>query len=136
MPEEGGLVVGYEKNNNKEKLYYLNDDVHSLILGATRCGKTRSIILQSICFTALSGESMVITDAKGELYDYTMHYLKRLGYEVVTLDFKTPLKSIKYNFLQPVITAIKEDDKPKAVSLVWVYNINYSYRNKRRNDMA
>ena len=104
-PQKGGIVVGYEKtdrisnNNTSEKIYFLDDDVHSLILGATRCGKTRSIILQSICFTALTGESMVISDVKGELHDYTMPYLKRLNYEVIALDFKSPLKSHKYNFL-------------------------------------
>ena len=40
--------------------------------------------------------------------------LKRLGYNVLTLDFKTPLKSSKYNFLQPVIEAIKQKNTPKA----------------------
>lgn len=40
---------------------------------------------------------------------------KLMGYEVLTLDLKTPLKSSKYNFLQPVIDQVNKGDVPKAV---------------------
>ena len=52
----------------------------------------------------------------GELFEYTSIELTRLGYKVLTLDFKTPLKSSKYNFLQPVIEAVKNSDIPKATN--------------------
>ena len=52
----------------------------------------------------------------GELFQYTAKTLERIGYKVYTLDFKTPLKSSKYNFLQPVIEAINNNDMPKAVN--------------------
>lgn len=42
--------------------------------------------------------------------------LKKLGYNVLTLDFKTPLKSSKYNFLQPVIEQVAKGDIPKALN--------------------
>ena len=118
-PERGGMVVGYKNIKGREKLYCLEDDVHSLILGATRCGKTRGLMLQSICHIALSGESMIIPDPKGEVCDYTLPYLEKLGYEVITLDFKNPRKSMRYNFLQPVIDAVKQDDNAKAIDLIW-----------------
>lgn len=118
-PKKGGLVIGYEKVKGSEKLYYLDEDVHSLILGATRCGKTRCLIMQTVCHTALSGESMIISDPKGELYDYTAPFLRNLGYEVIPLDFKEPLKSKRYNYLQPVIDAVRRNDPQKAVSLIW-----------------
>ncbi len=115
----GGLVVGYENDSDMESIFYLPDDVHSLTVGATRSGKSRCIVLQSIAYTALAGESMVVNDPKGELAAYTTPYLKRLGYEVICLDFKSPLKSSRYNFLQPVIDAINRGDNAKAVDLVW-----------------
>ena len=115
----GGLVVGYEKSGGAENIYYLADDVHSLTIGATRSGKSRCIVLQSIAFTALAGESMVVNDMKGELAAYCTPYLKRLDYEVILLDFKSPLKSSRYNFLQPVINAVNRGDNAKAVDLVW-----------------
>ena len=135
LPNQGGIVIGYEKSHRKilpvlsqkdppktaeERIYYIYDDLHTIILGATRSGKTRSIILQSICFIGLSGESMIITDVKGELHEYTHIYLTRLGYEVITLDFKNPLKSSKYNFLQPIIDNVRQGHISKAVGLVWV----------------
>jgi type IV secretion system protein VirD4 len=115
----GGLVVGYEKSGGAESSYYLADDLHSLTIGATRSGKSRCLVLQSIAYTALAGESMVVNDPKGELAAYCAPYLKRLDYEVILLDFKNPLKSSRYNFLQPVINAVNRGDNAKAVDLVW-----------------
>lgn len=120
----GGIIVGYEKDKiiskpMREKVYFVNDDVHSLILGATRSGKTRGFILQSVCFLGLSGESIIISDPKGEIFDYTEPYLKDMGYEVLTLNFRKPKKSHRYNFLQPIIDAVNEDDIPKAIDRTW-----------------
>lgn len=39
-----------------------------------------------------------------------------MGYNVLTLDFKSPLKSSKYNFLQPVIEQVEKNDIPKALN--------------------
>lgn len=92
----GGVVLGMKKEDDTERIYYVGDDTHTLTIGATRSGKTRSVVLQSICTIALSGESMVISDPKAELYHYTAPFLRCLGYEVVTLDFKNPEKSHHY----------------------------------------
>lgn len=116
---KGGIVVGMEKTGNKEKLYLIGDDTHTLTIGATRSGKTRCLVIQSICSIALSGESLVISDPKAELYHYTAGYLRKLGYEVICLDFKNPEKSTRYNLLQPVIDAINEDDVERAEMYAW-----------------
>ena len=120
----GGIIVGYEKVKPfgkpfREKVYFVSNDVHSLILGATRSGKTRGFILQSVCFLGLSGESIIVSDPKGEIFDYTEPYLKAMGYEVLTLNFRKPKKSHRYNFLQPVIDAVNEGDIPKAIDRTW-----------------
>lgn len=47
-----------------EEVYYVADNLHSLTIGATRSGKTRSIVLETISNTALAGESMIISDPK------------------------------------------------------------------------
>ena len=116
---KGGIVVGMEKMGDREKLYLIGDDTHTLTIGATRSGKTRCLVIQSICSIALSGESLVISDPKAELYHYTADYLKKLGYEVICLDFKNPEKSTRYNLLQPVIDAINEDDMERAEMYAW-----------------
>jgi len=119
LSKKGGIVVGHELlSKNKERLYAVDGDIHSLILGATGSGKTRSLLLQSIGFTALAGESIILSDPKGEIYDCVAPYLKNLGYKICCLNFKNPTKSQSYNFLQLVIDAVNEDDIPKAQSLV------------------
>lgn len=128
--KKGGLVVGkkdrtvinfvkqfpFIKTRKVEDIYFIGDDMHSLTVGATRSGKTRNLVLETIANTGLAGESMILSDPKGELFEYTSGMLRELGYNVVTLDFKNPLKSSKYNFLQPVIDMIDKNDIPKAVS--------------------
>lgn len=122
-PYLGGTVIGMYKDKlfgrEKEKMYYIGDDTHTLCIGSTRSGKSRGVVLQSIGFMGLAGESMILSDPKGELYQYTYPYLERLGYEVITLDFKNPLKSSRYNFLQNVIDAVNEEDIPKAIDYAW-----------------
>lgn len=117
--EKGGLVVGFEKNKKEEKIYYVDENIHSLIVGATRSGKTRSVVLQTIGNLSLAGESMIISDPKGELFQYTAPYLESKGYKIITLDFKNPLKSNCYNFLQPVIDAVNRNDYRKAEEYAW-----------------
>ena len=70
------------------------------------------MVLESINNIALAGENLIVSDPKGELYQYSCKELERLGYKVLTLDFKNPLKSSHYNFLQPVINAVNSGDIP------------------------
>ena len=117
--DSGGIIVGYEKNKKQEKIYYIDDNIHSLVVGATRSGKTRSIVLQTVGNLGLAGESMIISDPKAEIYHYTSEFLKKQGYKIITLDFKNPTKSTRYNFLQPVIDAVNNGDFRKAEEYTW-----------------
>lgn len=112
--KKGGVVLGWDK---KLRRVYLNcEDTHTLVIGATRCGKTRTVVLPSIMAMALAGESIIATDPKGELCGYTRPTLERLGYEVIAIDFKDPNYSDRYNFLQPVLDAALLQNVPLAVS--------------------
>ncbi len=117
--KSGGLIIGQEKKKNKEKLLYISKDYHSLIIGSTGAGKTRRLLLPSLCNYLLAKESIICTDPKGEILQYTMPLLEILGYKVLTIDFKNPMKSTRYNFLQPVINAFKEGDVRKAEEYCW-----------------
>lgn len=117
--EKGGIVLGVKKEGDKEKIYMIEDDTHSLCIGSTRSGKSRTLVIQSICTLGLAGESMVISDPKAELYHYTSEFLRKLSYEVITLDFKNTEKSNHYNLLQPIIDAVSERNLERAESLAW-----------------
>lgn len=112
----GGLVVGQSKDGRK--LYISGEDTHSMTIGATRSAKSRGIVLPSICVTALAGESMVLADSKGELFFYTAPLLRRLGFEVITIDFENPRKSNKSNFMQLINDCLEFGDISEAKSAV------------------
>lgn len=113
-PSKGGLVLGWSKNT--KQLYCNIRDTHSLVIGTTRSGKSRHLVLPSVGLTAMAGESMVLVDLKSELYCYTSPFLKKLGYEVITIDFRNPKQGNRYNFLQPVLDAVHMGDISLAVS--------------------
>ena len=117
--KRGGVVVGMRKEGGKERIYFVGEDCHLLCVGATRSGKSRCLVLQSICLLGLAGESIFCSDPKAELYQYTAEFLKKLGYQVLVLDFKNPEKSMRYNLLQPVIDAVNAGDTDRAEMLAW-----------------
>lgn len=115
--KSGGLVIRYEIDSKSgvERWTYIDNDVHSITVGTTRCGKTRTLVIQSIVNLALGGESIFVSDPKGELYQYTAAFLERLGYNVIVLDFKSMNKSMSRNLLQPVIDSCKKGDINRAI---------------------
>lgn len=117
--KRGGIVIGKKAEGDSERIYYVGEDSHLLCIGATRSGKSRCLVIPSICSLGLAGESIVVSDPKAELYHYCSDYLRKLGYEVLVLDFKTPAKSQRYNLLQPIIDAIERDDTDRAEMLAW-----------------
>lgn len=125
LPQKGGFVIGVKaigtvpEKSEKEEIMYISEDRHILLVGATRCGKTRRLIIESIWLTLLAGENMVVTDPKGELWAYTSPFAKEQGYEVITLDFRTPNKGNRINYLQEIIDAIEKKDIGEAIDLTW-----------------
>lgn len=111
--KRGGLAVGMTRDG--KQTYYTPEDTHSLIIGATRSGKSRNLVMPSIGLTALAGENMILVDMKGELYTNTRFYLEAQGYEVIALDFAEPKYSNHYNFLQPTVDALNCGDTARAV---------------------
>lgn len=96
---DGGIAVSYERSKFRESVACITDDVHILIIGATRSGKTRCLVIQSISALALAGEGMVVNDPKGELYHYTHSFLESMGYTGQVVDFnnlKNPAVTIRF----------------------------------------
>jgi len=116
----GGVIFGMEKNKKGvEKIWFDDDDSNSLIIGATRSGKSRKINLPTIWFLAQSGESMVVGDPKGELCLHSKDYLEKMGYKVIVLNFREPLKGNQWNMLDLVNKAVDDGNIPRATELAW-----------------
>ncbi|MCC8027692.1 MAG: type IV secretory system conjugative DNA transfer family protein [Clostridium sp.] len=123
---KGGLVVGAVNKQNEDKISYIGKDLHALIIGATGAGKTRRVLLESVCVQLLAGSCTVISDVKGEIYYYTHKFAEQLGYKTIVVDLCNPSKSDRYNYLQPIIAAIESGRKE------WINKKN-ELENKKRH---
>lgn len=119
VPAKGGLVIEMQQHFGKELVRYVSGGLHSLILGSTGSGKTRRILLETIWLQLITGTSIILSDVKGELFYYTSSYARDKGYKVRTLDLRNPKKSDHYNFLQPILDALDQNDKAEAVDKTW-----------------
>lgn len=117
--DKAGIVLARETSSGSEQLPCITKDVHTLTIGCTGCGKTRCLVLQSICALALAGEGIVVNDPKGEIYHYTHLLLQSLGYEIKVVDLQSPRKSDHYNPLQIIIDAVNDDRIDDAQTFAW-----------------
>lgn len=81
--------------------------LNTMLLGDTRAGKTRRILLATIDLIARAGESMLIIDPKGELYALMHEWLESLygPGNVNRIDFRCTERSGKWNPMQPLVDA-------------------------------
>ena len=80
-----------------KKMWVDMNDHHNLIIGTTGSGKSVLIIIVKLLLEALSGESVVVVDVKGELSQYTAPFYKKRGYDVIFIDFLDPTNSDGWN---------------------------------------
>jgi len=120
-------AAGIPLLNNGVEAYVDNGESHSLVLGATGSGKTTMIIFPMAKILIKKGESMVITDPKGEIYQKTANILKAYGYKVVVLNFREPLKGNGWNPLALPYEYYKSGNTDKANELLNDLAINILY---------
>jgi len=115
---KGGFVCGVEKGRSFDA-YIDTADTHCLLIGATRSGKSRRIVIPTIWALAKKHENMVVTDPKGELYARCAGYLESEGYKVVRIDLRNPYTGLRWNPLQPISRAMIRRDMDAASQMAW-----------------
>ncbi len=103
---------------NKKEWYVDNSENHTLVVGATASGKTTSVVDPLVTSLAKKGESMVLTDPKGEIYKNHAAMLKEKGYNVIVLNFRDPIKGSSWNPLTLPYQLYKEGNVDKATELL------------------
>lgn len=61
---KGGIVVSFLKKHKHEEISIIADNKHCLCLGNTGAGKTRRILIESLCMLGLAGEGIIVSDPK------------------------------------------------------------------------
>ena len=112
--EFGGIPLIVKQN----ELWVDDGESHSLIVGATGSGKTSCMVQPLVNILAKKGESMIITDPKGEIYRNNYEYLKAKDYNIVVLNFREPQRGNAWNPLTLPHAFLKEGNSDKSNELL------------------
>ena len=129
-------AAGIPLINNGKEIWVDNGQYHNLVIGSTGSGKTETIVKPMVNLLAKKGESMVITDPKGEIYKYCASYLKEQGYKIVVLNFREPQRGNSWNPLTVPFKYYRDGNQDKAIELLndIALNIIYDPSNKNESD--
>lgn len=57
--ESGGIVTHFERDGNNDKVYFIDKNIHTLLVGSTGSGKSRSVIIPTITNLGLARREYV-----------------------------------------------------------------------------
>ena len=124
-----GIVV----INTGKKIWVDDGEAHNIVIGATGSGKTQGVVFPMVYSLAKNGESMIITDPKGEIYEQTANMLKERGYNIVLLNFRNPQNGNAWNPMALPYKLYKEGNTDKAIELLDDLALNILYEEKNGN---
>lgn len=113
--------------NDGKHLWVDNGEYHNLVIGSTGSGKSQTIVEPMVELLIKKGESMIITDPKGELYKAASVYMKERGYNVVVLNFREPQNGNAWNPLTLPYQYYKDGNFDKATELLDDVGMNILY---------
>lgn len=116
--EEKITGAGIPIISEHEEVWVDNGESHSLIIGATGSGKTRRIVDPLIKLLAKNNESIILTDPKGELYEENGRLLESLGYQIIVLNFRDPIKGNAWNPLRLPYDLYLDGNQDKSIELL------------------
>ena len=102
-------------------------------MGSTGAGKTQTMVQPMVRILAKKGESMIITDPKGEIYENNAEMLREKGYNIVLLNFRDPQKGSAWNPLGLPYQLYKSGNKDKANELLDDLAMNILYDDKAQS---
>ena len=117
--DKSGTPLTYDDNN----LYLDTKDHHTIVIGSTGSGKTQSVVLPQIKLAMYTGESLIIKDNNGEMYEQTANHLEEKGYKVLAYNFQDTTLGNNYNPLSLPYKYYKEGNVDEAQRLL--ENIGY-----------
>ena len=129
-------AAGIPLISTEKELWVDNGSYHNLVIGSTGSGKTENLVFPMVNILAKKGESMIITDPKGEIFRKTAKNLEDRGYKIIVLNFRETTKGNSWNPLSLPYQFYKEGNMDKATELLEdvALNILYDPNNKSDSD--
>lgn len=126
-------AAGVPLINNGREVWVDDGEYHNLIIGSTGSGKTQIMVHPLVKLLAKRGESMIVTDPKGEIYEENANLLRERGYNIVLLNFRDPQKGNAWNPLFLPYTLYQEGNQDKANELLDDLAMNILYDEASQN---
>jgi len=132
ITDETAEAAGLALINDGKEMYVDDGENHTLVIGATGSGKTTAVVNPLVHSLAKKGESMILTDPKGELHANHSEMLKSKGYDIIVLNFRNPGMGNAWNPLTLPYQLYKNNNSDKATELLddVAANILYDPNNK------
>lgn len=125
-------AAGIPLINNGKEIWVDNGEYHNLVIGSTGSGKTQTIVKPMVNLLAKKGESMIITDPKGEIYKYSVSALKDRGYKIIVLNFREPGRGNAWNPLTLPYVYYKNGNTDKSTELLDDVALNILYDQSKK----
>lgn len=119
--------------NNGKEIWVDAGEYHNLIIGSTGSGKTEMMVQPMVKLLSKKGESMIITDPKGEIYERNGQELRERGYNIILLNFRDPQRGNSWNPLSLPYNLYKSGNSDKANELLDDLALNILYDEKSQN---
>ena len=109
----GGIITNFERRGNKDRIYYIKDNIHTVLVGSSGSGKSRSIIIPTITMLGLAGENIFILEENIE-NNNDIKYLESKAEIVMKFKYKdygtyVELEYDDYNEKQKIDYEIKDN---------------------------
>ncbi len=127
-------AAGIPLINDGKNIWVDDGEYHNIVIGSTGSGKTEMTVQPMVKLLAKKGESMIITDPKGEIYETNGRELEEKGYNVVLLNFRDPQKGSGWNPLTLPYELYKNGNKDKANELIDDLAANILYDEAAQNN--
>lgn len=113
--------------STKDTLWVDDSGSHAIGIGSTGAGKSTLGAIPAIISMLACGESVIVTDLKGEIFQKTSATARKAGYKTIVLNFDRPARSNRWNPLSlPNEIYHKGGIENKDEASMLIYDIAYS----------
>ena len=118
--KKSGITIMYDD----DYLYVNDNESHNIVIGGAGSGKTQTTIMPQIYLSIKAGESFIVNDHAGELFDTFSGLAKENGYKVKVINFRDMSVGNNYNPLYVPYNFYKKGNIDEAIELI--ENVGYN----------
>lgn len=135
-----GPIIGQKDTTGKNLIVQVEKsriNRHICVFGSSQSGKTVNFVKPSILQMVRRRESGIVTDPKGELYETTAPYLRKMGYTVRVLNLKNPKRSDGWDMLKELFRSdMGVEQRSQTFANIVIHNMSNGVSSNDIHDSA